>query len=343
MVDLALGILAAIAASTLYSLGVAFQATEARVAPDDQHLRPALALRLVRRARWLLGTGMSVLGWPLQVVALLLAPLVVVQPTLAAGLIVLVFFAQRLLGEHAGRHEHIAMLTIVVGVVGIALTAPEKGVSHSNDLTLILVLVGLGVATMAPYLLLAFGRRAASITMIGAGLGFAWSGLATKLAADDLERGHLVVAGLWALSTAAASAVGALSEMSALQERPAILVAPVVFVTQTVVPVVLAPLLLGESFATTPLGGVPLVISLAVLIAAAASLARSPLLLALMEGELVSEESDSTPSPESPSQETMRSIPATDAADPSAVITRMSPARTARWGSGPRAGSRSAP
>jgi hypothetical protein len=330
MLELALGIVAAIAASTLYSLGVAFQATEAKYAPQHQHLRPSLALRLVRRARWLLGTGMSILGWPLQVVALLLAPLVVVQPTLAAGLIVLVFAAQRLLGEHAGRREHLAMVAIVVSVAGIAATAPERSTTHSNDLVLTLVLVALGVFTMTPYLLLATGRRVASITMIGAGLGFAWSGLATKLAADDLQHGHLAVAALWGLSTAAASAVGALSEMSALQERPAILVAPVVFVTQTVVPVVLAPLLLGETFASTPYGGVPLVISLAVLVSAAAMLARSPLLLALMEGELVSDESDSTRSPESPSQATMRSIPDAEAADPSAAITRMSPARTPR-------------
>ena len=46
--------------------------------------------------------------------------------------------------------------------------------------------------------------------------------------------------------------------MSALQSRPAIQVAPVVFVTQTLVPVVLAPLLLGERFSDTPLGGIPL-------------------------------------------------------------------------------------
>ena len=94
--------------------------------------------------------------------------------------------------------------------------------------------------------------------MLGAGLGFAWSGVATKLASDDLSQGHLGLAIAWGLSTAAASGVGVLSEMSALQSRPAIQVAPVVFVTQTVVPVVLAPLLLGERFADTPLGGVPL-------------------------------------------------------------------------------------
>ena len=66
------------------------------------------------------------------------------------------------------------------------------------------------------------------------------------------------LAAAWGLSTAAASGVGVLSEMSALQSRPAIQVAPVVFVTQTVVPVVLAPLLFGERFSATPLGGVPL-------------------------------------------------------------------------------------
>ena len=54
--------------------------------------------------------------------------------------------------------------------------------------------------------------------------------------------------------------------MSALQSRPAIQVAPVVFVTQTLVPVVLAPLLLGERFSDTPLGGIPLALSLAVLL-----------------------------------------------------------------------------
>src|ERR1700737_2733494 len=102
MVDLVLGIGAAVGASTLYSLGIALQAMDAKQAPHEEHLRLALAWGLVRRARWLLGTGLSILGFPLQVVALLLAPLVVVQPALAAGLLGLMFLAQRMLGEHAG-------------------------------------------------------------------------------------------------------------------------------------------------------------------------------------------------------------------------------------------------
>jgi hypothetical protein len=284
-----LGILAAVGASTLYSLGIALQAMDAREAPSEEHLRVALAFSLVRRPRWLLGTVLSIVGWPLQVLALLLAPLVLVQPALAAGLLVLMFIAQRLLGEHAGRYEYVAVGAIVVGVIGAALTAPPRhGVTHtSEEVVIAVVLAGLAAASLLPYLLRVLGRSSpASVTIVCAGLAFGWSGIATKLASDDLSQGYLVVAGAWGLATLAASAVGVLSESSSLQSRPAIQVAPVVFVTQTIVPVVVAPLLFGEHLADTPLGGVPLLASLALLVVGAALLARSRLLVAVMEGEL---------------------------------------------------------
>jgi hypothetical protein len=328
MVDLVLGIGAAVGASTLYSLGIALQALDAREAPHDEHLRLALVAGLLKRTRWLLGTGLSILGWPLQVLALLLAPLVVVQPALAAGLLVLLLIAERMLGEPAGRYEYVAMSAIVVGVVGTALTAPPRHIHHGREaLTITIVLVALGVASMLPYILRAFGRQRAVVTMIGAGVAFGWSGVATKLASDDFAAHHYLTAAAWGLSTAAASAVGVLSESSALQSRPAIQVAPVVFVTQTVIPVVLAPLLLGERFGDTPLGGVPLIVSLFVLVAGAAALARSPLLLALMEGERVSHESGSAFSPEESSHATMRSNPSTEADEPDSSTTSTSPAR----------------
>ena len=328
MGELLLGIVAAMGASTLYSLGIALQALDAKEAPHEEHLRLALAWGLVRRARWLAGTGLSILGWPLQIVALMLAPLVVVQPALAAGLLVLMLIAERLLGEHAGRYEHTAVWAIVIGMVGAALTAPPHTSNHASGLTITLVLVGLGVVSLLPYLMSAVGHSPAVVTMIGAGLAFGWSGVATALTADALEVGHTTTAIAWGLSTAAASGLGVLSEMSALQARPAIQVAPVVFVTQTVIPVVLAPLLLGERFTATPLDGAPLALSLALLVGGAAALARSPLLLALTAGEReVSVASGSTPNPSAPSHETIRSKPATEAADPSSSTTSTSPAR----------------
>jgi hypothetical protein len=331
MVELVLGIGAAVGASVFYSLGIALQAMDAKEAPSEEHLRLALVWGLVRRGRWMLGTGLSIIGWPLQVIALLLAPLVVVQPALAAGLIVLVFLGQRMLGEHAGRHEHIAMTAIVIGVIGAGLCAPPRSTGHTSErLTILIVLLCLALASLLPYLLRALRHSPASVTIVCAGLAFGWSGIATKLASDDLYQGYIAVAAGWGLATAAASAVGVLSESSSLQARPTIQVAPVVFVTQTIVPVVVAPLLFGERFSDTPLGGVPLALSLALLVVGAAVLVRSPLLLALMGGEPISHDSGSAPRLSVPSEETIRSSPATEADDPSSVTTSTSPARSER-------------
>jgi hypothetical protein len=327
MLELLLGIAAAAGASTLYSLGVAFQAMDAKQAPGGEHLRLALARRLVTRTRWLLGTGFSILGWPLQLLALSLAPLVVVQPAMAAGLLVLLVLAERMLHESAGRREHLAVGAIVLGVAGAALCAPPRTTTHADWQVLTLVLVALGLASLLPYIMLRFGRSLATVTMLGAGLGFAWSGVATKLASDDLAYGHIGVAIAWGVATAGASAIATLSEMSALQDRPAIQVAPVVFVIQTAVPVALAPILLGERFTETPLSGAPLAASLAVLLAGAVVLARSPLLLALMAGDRTSEASGSGDSRSEPSREASRSTPATEAPDPSTATTKTSPAR----------------
>lgn len=323
--------MAAIGASGLYSLGVAFQAMEARKAPHEEHLRLALAWGLVKRGRWLFGTGMSMLGWPLQVLAVHLAPLVIVQPAMAVGLVVLLFAGERMLGERGGRYEHVAMAAIILGVIGAGLCAPPPSNTHTTErLEIVLPLAALGAASLLPYLLKPFGRNWPDLTIVCAGLAFGWSGVATKLASDDLFNGFLLVALAWGVSTAVASGVGTLSEMSALQSRPAILVAPVVFVTQTVIPVVLAPTILEEHFTSTPAGGIPLALSLAVLIAGAGALARSPLLLALMEPQEVSDWSDSTARPSEASRATSPSSQATEAGEPLSETTSTSPARIPR-------------
>jgi hypothetical protein len=175
------------------------------------------------------------------------------------------------------------------------------------------------------------------LTIVGAGLAYGWTGVATVLASNNLHYGYIWVAVAWGLATAAVSATAALSEMSALQSRPAIQVAPVVFVIQTAVPVALAPVVLGEHFTETPLSGVLLALSLLILMGGAVILARSPLLLALMEAapehppeaqrERVSLASDSAESPSERVQETMRSTPPTETPDPSTLTTSTSPAR----------------
>ena len=64
-----LGVAAGLAASAAYNGGVVLQALEARETPRERGLRVSLLAALCRRKRWLLGTGLSILGFPLQVYA----------------------------------------------------------------------------------------------------------------------------------------------------------------------------------------------------------------------------------------------------------------------------------
>jgi hypothetical protein len=321
MSSVLLGILAACGASSLYNVGLALQALDAREAPAGEGLRPTLIVRLLRRRRWLLGTGLNLLGWPLQAAALLLAPLTVVQPALAFGLTLLLVVGARHLDERVGLREAAAVFAILAGVALLGIVAPDVSTRHAGSAALAGVLGGVAVIALLPFAL----RGRGGLTTIGAGAALAWSGLSTKLAADALQRGHAGSVVLWVAATGLASGVGLLAEMSALQQRAATQVAPVVFVVQVVVPVVAAPVLVGEH-SHQPAA---VVAGLVVIVGGALALLRSPAVRSLVEAEdeASSAESVTTPRPrrDSAAESALTSV-AVRAGGPSGVRTTMSPA-----------------
>jgi hypothetical protein len=280
---LALGIVAAVGASVLYNTSIALQALEVRGVPGKHSLRPSLLGRLVRNRRWLGATAVGLIGWPLEIVALLLAPLTVVQPCLASGLILLLCLGATRLGERPGLREGAAVAAIVAGVGGVALAAPERTTDHagSGAIALALALVAIPIAT--PYLLRGRAIAFGTLAVISAGCGYAWTAIASKLLTDELAAGTLVVAIAWLATAAVSEGLALLSEMSALQRRPATHVAPTMFAVQVLVPVVLAPLIFNESWGSTPLGGAVLVASMAVAVAGTVLLAGSPAVGAVIE------------------------------------------------------------
>lgn len=284
---LALGIVAAIGASLLYNASIALQALEAREVPGEHSLRVSLIGKLVRNRRWLGATALGLAGWPLEIVALLLAPLTVVQPCLASGLILLLWLGARKLGEAPGRREWTAVVAIVAGVAGVALAAPERTTDHAGTAAIALALGLVAIPIAAPYVLrfrhsprsgvvnVGSGGAIATLAIVSAGCGYAWTAIASKLLTDELAAGALLIAVAWLATAAASEGLALLSEMSALQRRPATHVAPVMFAVQVLVPVVLAPLIFGESWGSTPLGGVVLVASMAVAVCGTVLLAGS--------------------------------------------------------------------
>lgn len=286
---LALGIVAAVGASLLYNTSIALQALEARKVPGEHSLRVSLLGMLVRNRRWLGATGLGFLGWPLEILALLLAPLTVVQPCLASGLVLLLWLGTTRLGEKPGRREALAVGAIVLGVAGVALAAPERSTDHADTGAIALALALVAIPIMFPYALRWRFRHSppqggvkvgwvnvlGTLAVVSAGCGYAWTAIASKLLTDELAAGAALVGIAWLATIVASEGMALLSEMSALQRRPATHVAPTMFAVQVLVPVLLAPLLFGESWGDTPLGGLVLLASMALAVAGTVLLAGS--------------------------------------------------------------------
>src|SRR3712207_297564 len=126
MAELVLGALAGAGASALFSAGLVLQALEARAAPEDHTRRLALVRTLLRRPRWVLGGLAMIAGFGFHVSALLLAPLTVVQPSLAAGLLVLLAAGTRLERAPVGPREVTGVVALTLGLVALTLTSPER-------------------------------------------------------------------------------------------------------------------------------------------------------------------------------------------------------------------------
>src|SRR4051794_28752817 len=122
------GIAAAAVAAACFDAGLALQALDARELPKEHGLRPRLLARIVRRRRWLAGTGLAFGGWPFHLLALGLAPLSLVQPTLALGLVLLLYLGHRVLGERVGMAE----IAAVAGVVGAVAGVPWAGAPRAS-------------------------------------------------------------------------------------------------------------------------------------------------------------------------------------------------------------------
>lgn len=268
------GVAVAVAAAACFELAYVLQALEARVTDARHALRPTLLGRLARRPRWLAGTALSGAGAALQVLALSLAPLSVVQPTLALGLVLLLVLARVVLHETVGRRELLGVLAIVAGVSAVMVAAPPTANRAGAGAALLALLGVLAALAAAPYALR--GRSADPRPAVaGAAAGDALAALTLKLVADDLGAGRPLAALAWAGAALAAGFAALTAEMSALQLLPASRVAPVVLAAQVLVPVAVAPALLGESWGSTPLGGVLLLAGVAVTAAGAALLGAS--------------------------------------------------------------------
>src|SRR5262249_13924868 len=154
---------------------------EAR-AVADRGAGLGLLRSLLARPRWLAATGLAILGWPLQVAALAIAPLTVVQPALALGLVVLLWLRHRPLGEPVRPGDSAAVAALAAGLALIAVAAPDTSHVSAGAAVLAAVLGGLGLIAFLPWLVRR--RLPGGALVLAAGCAYAASGFTTALLAD---------------------------------------------------------------------------------------------------------------------------------------------------------------
>jgi len=260
-----LGLAAAVVASVLFNVGVALQALDAREAPKHEGMHLSLLARLVRRRRWLLGFALGGLGFPLEVLAFADAPFEVVQPALAAGLVLLLVLGARMLGERVGSFELVGVIAIIGGMALVAWGAPNHSEAHRSAIVVTAVVGTLAVLTFVPFALRGGRFDGAAVAILGSAIGFAAGNIATKLMSDDFNGDHIQSAIIWIVIAAGTGIAAILSEMTALQRAKATTVVPVSFAVQTFLPIILEPLFLRERWATADYYGIPLVLGMVLL------------------------------------------------------------------------------
>ena len=206
---------------------------------------------------------------------------------LALGLLLLLVLGVRVLHERVGPREILAVVLIIGSVAVFAWAAPREVGGVDRGAGLVLALAILIAVALAPYAIaLMRGRRYPMLLLVAsAGAADGLAAFVAKIVAQDVTNGAFVAVVLWAALVAAVVIVGLISESTALQRFAATRVAPTVLVMQIVIPVVLAPLVGGESWGDTPLNGAVLGAALVAIAVGAGLLASSRAVAQLAVGE----------------------------------------------------------
>jgi drug/metabolite transporter (DMT)-like permease len=246
-----LGIALILASTVVYNGSVVLLAAVARRQPEDSNLVLAVSLR----PSGLSAIILNVLGWSLEVGALVFIPLTLARILSVAGVGVLLGLARWALKEPLGIRELGGSGLVVLGVATVGLELPRFGTSCPTPEDWILLTAALGPWLALPYLFRILRHsRVSTWWAISSGLAYGLSGLFTKALADTLLLESVPALVPLAIGVTVTGFLGFVTELEALRLGNASVTVPVILALQTVVPIVCAPFLFGE---TWPAGVLP--------------------------------------------------------------------------------------
>lgn len=233
-----LGILLSLACAFVANLGFFYKYRGANEVPAVTVRHPLRSVKGLFSSKWFaLGMLVAAASWGLHVAALALAPMSVVQVSLAGGVVLIAVMADRLFGFKVGRRQWVGLLLTATGLVLLGLTLPalHGADSRFSEAAMISFEAGLfglgGLLIMGPRM---GGKVEHHGVMLGAASGILFGVSDTSIKAlTGIVGAHGALGVLlspWLAVAVAASIVAFYASARGLQDGEAV---PVIAVTGT--------------------------------------------------------------------------------------------------------------
>lgn len=275
-VGVQIGLLLSVATALASIVGFLYKHRGAVESPDVEWRRPVWStFVLFRVPAYSLGVGIALTGWFFHVGALALAPISLVQATIAGGLVLLTVVADRFFAHEVTRREWIGVALAAAGLAFLAATL-DGGAdeAHSGyDGATLAIFVGIVIAAGVGVAIGAGGTRRAGV-LFGASAGLLWAASDTTIKALSDALGDDSVLGIllspMALLILALSLAGLLVSARSLQIGPVVPVIAVTSVAANALTIAAGPIVFGEPMPEDTLGLAVRILAFALVIGAAA-------------------------------------------------------------------------
>jgi hypothetical protein len=256
-------------------VGFLYKARGAVAAPPVEWSKPVRSSIALFSSGWYtVGILVAMGGWGLHVAALSLAPISLVQATIAGGLVLLTVVADRWFGHGVTRREWVGVALTAAGLAFLAATLHGTADSaHAGwDAPVVAVYVGaLATAGAVAWACARPGAAGAPLLALAAGLLWGASDVSIKALSGELgDIGVLVLVHPLAFMILLLSLVGLLVSAGSLQRGKAVPVIAVTSAAANVTTIAAGPIVFGEPLPEDPLAlGVRLLAFALVIVAAA--------------------------------------------------------------------------
>ncbi len=262
-------VVTAVAAALVFGIAsVADQRSTKRV-QRRRALSPRIFLDLVRQPLWLASVGGTVTGFALQVVALRLGPLALVEPVLICDLI----FATLISAFLRKLWDPVLVGGVIAAVVGVAgflvIASPTSGQSSVGFVVVLPLGAGFAAAVVGCVALARRNQRLRPLALaLACGICYGVSAFLVKLVVSDVSGGLPHVLTDWPIyALAIVGPLGFLLNENAFQQGA--LISPVlaiITVCDPVISIALAAVWLNEKLSSSPAGVAGEVIALIVMV-----------------------------------------------------------------------------